>query len=212
MATFRELIGKSFLGKLFPEIDWVELGQAGYGDIFRQLSRPGAINSTSLAYFEKHKVKLGFHIQDYSGGGWTLLHNITLAPGTDLNDRYTLSLVTHEVLHLGQPILTRLSIYGELLAWQYQKQGYLEAFGKEIGELGEAFAGTQDKWSELSRLSPDSRGDLAKAQEIMKDISPRYRSDCLPLFPIAREIWFFFQQKDFKRALSVLINLVTCRA
>ncbi len=212
MGTFRELIGKSFLGSLFPEINWVKLDKSGYDDIFRQLSSPGLIPSLTLAYFKKHKVKLGFLAQGYSGGGWTLLHNITIAPGTDLNNRHTLSLIIHEVFHLGQPILTRLSIYGELLAWQYQQQGYQQAFGEVIGGSSEAFAGTADKWNELSRLSPGSRSDLAKAQEIMREISPGYRSDCLPLYPLIKEVWYFLQQKEFGKAANSIKNLVTCRA
>jgi hypothetical protein len=205
------VISKSFLGKIFPELDWQELDSNNYDSLFKTLMNSGQDASTTLNYLKEHKVKVGFHSQDSSGGGWTLLRNITLTPGTDPATHYNISLIVHEVFHLQQSLLTRLSVYGELLAWQYQGQAYRQAFGKGIGDPGEAYPRTQDKWDELAKLSPASREDLATAQQVMKEISPDYRSDCLPLYPLIREIGFDLRQGKFGNAFETIGNLITCR-
>lgn len=204
-------LNKSFLVKVFPEFDWQELDSDGYDELFKVLINSGQDGSATLDYLKEHKVRVGFHSQDNSGGGWTLLRNITLTPGTDPSTRYNISLIVHEVFHLQQSLLTRLSVYGELLAWQYQGQAYLRAFGRGIGDSGEAYSGTQEKWDELSILSPASRQNLAKAQRVMKEISPNYRSDCLPLYPLIKEIRFLLSQGKIGDIFGTIKNLITCR-
>lgn len=196
---------------IFPESNWKELDPDSYRQVYQRLQNGGQYSSAAIEYLQKHGVKLGFHEQDDSGGGWTLLRNITLAPDTILDNPYTLTLIVHEVFHLKQPLFTRLSVQGELLAWQFQKQAYREISGREIGETGEAYSGKQDLWEQVSQLSPASREDLAKAQELMRRIADRYRSDCLPLYPLVREIWFFVKQGDFRAAFAAVYNLITCR-
>jgi hypothetical protein len=187
------------------------LGSDSYDKLFNALNSSGQDGSATLSYLKDRRVKVGFHPQDSSGGGWTLLRNITLTPGTDPSNRYNISLIVHEVFHLQQSLLTRLSVYGELLAWQYQEQAYLQAFSRGIGDPGEAYPGTQKSWDELSALSPASRQDLAKAQQVMKEISPDYRSDCLPLYPLIREIGFLVSRRKFRDIFETLKNLITCR-
>ncbi len=211
MATLASIIGGTFLGNIFPELRWKELDSADYAEIFTELALPGSILSATLDTLKKRRVKFGFLPQAYSGGGWTLLHNISIATGTNLADRYTVSLIIHEVFHLGQPFLTRLSVHGELLAWQHQQQGYQEAFGREIGEAGEAYPGTQTQWDALSRLSAGSRADLEQARTLMQSIAQHYRSDCLPLFPLPTELWLHLRHLDFRGAFEAIKNLVTCR-
>ena len=142
---------------VFPERNWKELDLQHHSLLYRRLRHAGESSSATIEYLQRHKVKIGFHAQHDSGARWTILRNITLAPNTVVQDSYTLSLIVHEVFHLQQSILTRLSVYGELLAWQFQRRAYLEISGKELGERGEAFAGKKELWDELSALSPDSR-------------------------------------------------------
>lgn len=205
------MISKSFLGKVFPEMDWQELNSDGYDKLFSALQDSGQDGSATLSYLKESRVKVGFHPQDSSGGGWTVLRNITLTPGTDPSNRYNISLIIHEVFHLQQSLFTRLSVYGELLAWQFQGQAYRQAFGRGIGDPGEAYPGTQKSWDELSTLSPDSRQHLEKAQQVMKKISPDYRSDCLPLYPLAKEIGFLLGQGQIGGIFETVKNLITCR-
>ena len=100
---------------------------------------------------------------------------------------------------------------GELRAWQYQKQTYLKLTSKDIGDSGQAYAGTKLHWDAIAKLAPDSREDLVKAQELTKKVSPVYRSQCLPLFPLPQEIAFYWKQRKYVEAFKAVWNLITCR-
>ena len=104
----------------------------------------------------------------------------------------------------------RLSVCGELLAWQHQERVYFEITKEQIGESGHAYGGKRKYWDELMQLSPDSRTDLERAQELMRAISLGYRSYCLPLYPLHQEIWYWLQQGKFKDAYVVVKNLISC--
>ncbi|HLO34113.1 MAG TPA: hypothetical protein VK249_33520 [Anaerolineales bacterium] len=201
----------SIFKSVFPESDWSEVTAADYDEIFQKLTSAGARNATAAAFMRAAKIKLGFHQQYKSGAGWTVLRNITLAPGAKLSETYTLCLISHELFHLQQSIWMRLSVQGELLAWQYQQQTYHELTGKDIGDHGEAYGGTKDYWDQLALLSADSREDLLAAQGLMKKVAPDYRSDCLPLFPLNKEVADFLKQGKFAEAFQVVWNLITCR-
>ena len=201
----------SIFKSIFPESDWNELTAPDYDEVFQKLTNAGSLNATVASFMRARKIKLGFHQQYKSGAGWTVLRNITLAPGANLTDTYTLCLISHELFHLQQSIWMRLSVRGELLAWQYQKQAYHELTGKDIGDQGEAYGGTKEVWDQLALLSADSREDLIAAQALMKKVAPTYRSDCLPLFPLNEEVGDFLKQGKFREAYQVVWNLITCK-
>jgi len=201
----------SIIKSVFPETDWVEIKPEEYEQVFQTLMAAGALNASAAQFMKQIKIRLGFHQQYKSGAGWTFLRNITLAPDEKLLDPYALCLISHEVFHIRQPLLTRLSVCGEMLAWQYQKQAYHELTGKDIGDYGEAYGGTKTYWDQIAELSADSRDDLLKAQSLMKKVSPTYRSDCLPLFPLAKEMGFYLGKGRIKEAFDVIWNLVTCK-
>lgn len=196
---------------VLPEIRWQELDHAVYQQVFHKLEMVGELGSATVQYIRDHKVKIGFFEQAHSGAGWTLSHNITLAPGDEPVNPYTLSLICHEAHHLSQPFFLRVSVQGELGAWQHQQEAYSEIAGAPIGAPGQAYPGTQEHWDELSQLSPDSRQDLRAAQVVMCRISPTYRSHCLPLFPLHKEIGYQIKQGQIKEAFSAIWNLVACR-
>jgi len=205
-------IGATSLFKsLFPESDWTRMSPADYEQVLQKLANGGTLNSRAAEFMQKSRVKLGFHEQYKSGAGWTVLHDITLAADENPTDPYTLSLISHELFHLQQSLFTRLSVFGELLAWQYQKQAYHDLTGKEIGDPGEAYPGTQQFWDQLGQLSPESRDDLLKGQALMKSVAPSYRSDCLPLYPLGREFWYFLKQGRIGEAFNVIKDLITCK-
>jgi hypothetical protein len=120
-------------------------------------------------------------------------------------------LISHELYHIQQPLLARLSVQGELLAWQYQIDAYRELTGNEIGDHGQAYGGTKAFWDQIAQLSADSRDDLLKAQALMKKVAPDYRSDCLPLFPLLQEVGFYLGKGRIKDAFDVVWNLITCK-
>lgn len=125
-------------------------------------------------------------------------------------DPFALSLIIHETFHLKQSLWMRLSMQGELRAWQYQKEHYpliANVKGRQIGEAGEAYSRTQDHWDKLAKLSPDSREDLETARNLMKSVAKGYRADRLPLYPLPQEISYQLKQGKFGQAIKVALNL-----
>ena len=100
---------------------------------------------------------------------------------------------------------------GELRAWQYQRQTYNKITSKDIGDSGQAYAGTKVHWDEIAKLDSDSREDLVKAQELTRKVSSVYRSNCLPLYPLPQEIAFYWKQGKYAEAFKAVWNLITCR-
>jgi hypothetical protein len=213
MSTFK-IEGAKILDWLIPEFKWESLDFTRSQQIFEKLLSTDQLGSEILEYIKKRRPRIGFHKQYKSGGGWTLFGNITLSPGDDPFDPYVLSLILHEAFHLRQSILMRLSMQGELRAWQYQKQTYpgiAKVKGNAIGSKDEAYGRgkeTRELWEELSKLSPDSREDLKKAQTLMQDIAKGYRSDSLPLYPLPQEIGFCLRQGKIKDAVAVVLKLI----
>lgn len=211
MSTNREFIDTAFFRALFPETNWKELLSTDYSQVFQRLEEAGPIGTEAAAYLQKKRIKLGFHEQYKSGAGWTFLRNITLAPKGDLNNPYTLCLIIHEAFHLSQSILMRLSMRGELLAWQHQERAYFELTGKRIGDPGQAYRNTREHWDELMQLSADSREDLKRAQAVTRKIAPDYRSYCLPLYPLHWEVGYHLRHGQFKEAVEAVKNLISCK-
>jgi len=216
MSTFK-IEGKQLLDGLFPELNWEELKSDSYDEIFNKLIGIEKFGSEIVTYMKEKRIRIGFHKQYKSGGGWTFIRNITLTPGDNPTNPYVLSLIIHEVFHLQQTVWMRLSMQGELRAWQYQKETYpaiANTPGSEIGSQGEAYGagkGTKEFWDELAKLDPNSRDDLEKAQVVMTKISSGYRSGCLPLYPLGQEFKYFWGRKEYVSAFGVIWKLVTCR-
>lgn len=213
MSTFK-IENARILDWLIPEFKWEALDETRYGQVFERLLDAEPLKSEMMAYITKRKPRIGFHKQYMSGGGWTFLGNITLSPGDDPFDPYVLSLIIHETFHLQQSLLTRLSVQGELKAWQCQERTYPEIAGTKgsrIGTRDEAYGRgkeTFEYWGELARLSPDSRQDLEKAVDLMRRIAPGYRSNALPLYPLHKEIWFYLKQGRIKEIVNLVSKLV----
>ncbi len=210
MSTFK-VEAANILEGLFPERTWTELTPTQYDQVFGLLRKSEEVANDVVQYMKTRNIKLGFHQQYKAGGGWTLLRNITLSPGDDPLNPYVLSIIIHEVFHLKQSIWMRLSMQGELRAWQYQKKCYREITGNDIGDVGEAYMGTKAYWDEMAPLDTNSRDDLLKGQQLTRKVSPDYRAECLPLFPLPQEIGFYLKQGKFKEAFQSVWNLVTCR-
>lgn len=180
----------SSLAALFPELGWQEFSPDERQRLLRNLDEFGPLGRAAAGYLRAHATRLGYFPQTRSGAGWTLANNLTLPPGADLDDLRIRAVMIHEVLHLQQPLPTRLSIRGELLSWQLEYQAYHEVTGAYYGADDRPFAGSAAAWADLARLDPTARADLARAQFLMKKISPRYRAHLLPLFPLGREIGY----------------------
>lgn len=209
MSTF-QIDSAKIIDGLFPESRWDILDETRYKQVLDKLAGVDSLKSEVVEYLKSQKIKIGFHEQYHSGGGWTVLRNITLTPGNDPMDPFALSLIIHETFHLKQSLWMRLSMQGELRAWQYQKEHYpliANVKGRQIGEAGEAYSRTQDHWDKLAKLSPDSREDLETARNLMKSVAKGYRADRLPLYPLPQEISYHLKQGKFGQAIKVALNL-----
>jgi hypothetical protein len=186
---------KDALKQFIPEIGWTKFAPADYELVLKNLQAFGTHGAAAAEYIHKRSVGFGYFPQASSGAGWTLMGNLTLPPNSDLADKRVLAVIIHEVLHLQQPLTTRLSIQGEVLGWQLEYKAYHEVTGKFYGERGLPFEGTHAQWAEISKLSAESYEDLARAQRLMKEVSPVYRAEKLPLYPLGRELRHKFVQR-----------------
>lgn len=189
---------KNLLAPLFPELGWTKFSADERRLVLSRLDEFGAYGPPAAQYIRTHSTQLGYFPQKYSSAGWTLFRNLTLRPDTNLGAQRTLAGIVHEVLHLQQSISTRLSVYGELLAWQLEYRAFQDVTGKYYGEKGAPFEGTKSQWQQISRLSADAHADLGRAQGLMKQISALYRSDKLPLYPLGREVRYKLLQQVWR--------------
>lgn len=119
------------------------------------------------------------------GAFWTVFGNIRLNSHyytyeTPLDDLRIKTLIIHEARHLQQGLLTALSVYGELDAWQLEFRVYHRIKGKYPHSAIE----------ELMTLPLQyDRIILKKAVNLMQAYAGKgYRIDLLPLYPLGREI------------------------
>ena len=208
--TFRRRVA-GVVGGLIPETVWTTLETDLYDQVVDRLKGLDKvrIEPDIMAFIEKKKYRIGKLTQANSGAGWTIRGNITIRPD-DVNrclEPYVLSLILHEIFHVKrQSISMRLSVRGELDAWQYQYKIYpLLQPGHEIGE---AYFGKSNEWQQLSMLSPHSRQDLEKARDLMILIAPGYRAYALPIYPLPQEIGYYLRQFDILGIIQMLRNLV----
>ena len=178
------------LQQLFPELGWTQFSPDETARLLRNLDGFGTHGPPAAAHLRAHAARFGYFPQARSGAGWTLLGNLILPPGTDLDHPRIAAVIIHEVLHLQQPLTQRLSVQGELLGWQLEYRAYHEVTGRYYGEKGVIFEGSAPQWAELSRLLPESYADLTRAQLLMKQVSPRYRADWLPLYPLGHQLLY----------------------
>jgi len=161
-------------------------------NVFKELAKQGPLGLESEAFMRQHKVSLKFRQQKNSGAAWTLAGNIHLnANDYSINSKPDnpgmLSLIVHEVHHLRQGLLTALSVYGELDAWQVGFNFYKSMTGSPLNPF----------LQELLKLPVGySRDVLREAAKLMIAYSPGYRIDLLPLYPIHREIAWWVTRRE----------------
>jgi hypothetical protein len=153
----------------------------------------GEEGEAAMQYVRKHRTRIGFKkARPNVGAFWTLFGNINLnshyynreIPLDDLRIR---TLIIHEVRHLQQGLITALSVYGELDAWQLEFGIYHRIKGKyphpAVAEL-------------MTLPLAYDREVLRKSAKLMQDYAGKgYRADLLPLFPAGRELRYWISRK-----------------
>jgi hypothetical protein len=155
-------------------------------DLLTRLDETTPEGRAARDFLRARQVKVGLRPQP-TGARWTLFGRIELHPSQLANEAYTLSLLVHEVRHLKQGKIQALSVQGELDAWQEQF-----VFLKSLTGKYSSSPRHQALIEEMMTLSRDSRADLDRARQLMREFAgPKYHIYWLPLFPIGREIQFW---------------------
>ena len=155
-------------------------------NLLEAVAQLGEEGRAAVEFLQVHKTKIGFkQVRPNVGAFWTVFGNIRLNSlyytyETPFDDLRVKTLIIHEARHLQQGIMTALSVYGELDAWQLEfgiyhriKRSYPHPAIEELMNLPLEY----------------DRALLKKAAQLMQAYAGKgYRADLLPLFPLGKEI------------------------
>lgn len=163
------------------------------GNLMNAVADVGDDGRTAVEFLRTRGTKVGFkRVRPNVGAFWTIFGNIRLnshhySYETPFDDLRIKTLIIHEVRHLQQGLFTALSVYGELDAWQLEFGVYHRVKGRyphpAVAEL-------------MSLPLEYNRDVLKKAAKLMQDYAGKgYRVDLLPLYPLEREIQYWFLRR-----------------
>ena len=155
-------------------------------NLLEAVAELGEEGRAAVEFLHTHRTKIGFkRVRPNIGAFWTVFGNIRLNSlyytyETSFDDLRVKTLIIHEARHLQQGMMTALSVYGELDAWQLEFGIYHRIKGvyphPAIEEL-------------MSLPLEHDRIILKKAAHLMQAYAGKgYRADLLPLFPVSKEI------------------------
>jgi hypothetical protein len=153
----------------------------------------GEEGRAAVDFIRRRKTKIGFkQVRPNVGAFWTPLGNI------NLNSRYynyetpfdqlrIKTLIIHEARHLQQGLMTALSVWGELDAWQLE----FGIYHRIQGQYPHAAV------AEIMKLPLGyDRTVLKEAACLMQTYAGKgYRVDLLPLYPLPREIKYWMTRR-----------------
>jgi hypothetical protein len=159
-------------------------------DAVTQLGEEGR---TAVEFLRARRIKIGFmQVRPNVGAFWTVFGNIRLNSlyytyETPFDELRIKTLVIHEARHLQQGLITALSVYGEMDAWQLEFGIYHRIKGQY----------PHPAIAELMKLPLGyDRSVLKEAARLMQTYAGKgYRVDLLPLFPLPREIKFWMTRQ-----------------
>jgi hypothetical protein len=167
--------------------DWLEL-------YLEKVSNACEEGRLAVEYVRARKTRIGFkHVRKNVGGFWTLLRNIHFnsvhySYESTLENPRAWTLLIHEVRHLQQGLVTALSVYGELDAWQYEFRVYKKLVNKPLVPALEEILTLPLNWD---------RTNLRCARELMQRYAGKgYRVDLLPLYPLEKEISYWLTRRQ----------------
>jgi len=148
----------------------------------------------AVEYVRARKIRIGFkRVRKSVGGFWTVLRNIHFNAvhysfESTLENPRAWTLLIHEVRHLQQGLMTALSVYGELDAWQYEFRVYKRLVNKPLVPVLEEILALPLNWE---------RANLRCARALMQRYAGTgYRIDLLPLYPLDREINYWLTRRQ----------------
>lgn len=160
---------------------------------FEKVAQSSAEGRDAVDYVRARKIKVGMRRARKSVGAfWTLernffLNSIHYTKESILENPRAWTLFVHEVRHLQQGMLTALSIYGELDAWQVEFKLYKKLTGKPLPTVLEELT--------FLPLTMD-RDILQHARKLMTQYAGKaYLANLLPLYPIHKEIKYWVTRR-----------------
>ena len=163
-------------------------------DVLSKLAAIGGVGKETVDYIHQHGVRISFSkYSESTGASWHLFKKISLntryySYNTNLNDPKFLSLFVHEVHHLKQGVVTALSVYGELDAWQVEYRFYKEIHPAKLHPALEEMLTLPLNWD---------RDNLHHAAKLMQDYAGKgYHINWLPIYPIQKEIVHWLTRKE----------------
>lgn len=159
-----------------------------FNSLLDALETSGEDGCAAASFMRTRKTRIGFlKAGRHVGAIWTPwksieLNKVHFTSTTPLMDPGLLTMVIHEVRHLQQGMLTALSIYGELDAWQLQFREYHRLTRKPMLPVIAEMLSLPLNWD---------RAVLKRARELMQLYAGKaYRADLLPLYPMHQEILY----------------------
>lgn len=161
--------------------------------LLEAVTQIGEEGRAAVEFVRSHRTKIGFkQVRPNVGAFWTVFGNIHLNSRyytyeTPFDELRVKTLIIHEVRHLQQGLITALSVYGELDAWQLEFGIYYRIKGQY----------PHSAIAELMTLPLGyDRAVLKKAAQLMQVYAGKgYRVDLLPLFPLDREIKYWVARR-----------------
>ena len=162
-------------------------------NLFEAVTQLGEEGRVAVEFLRTRQTKIGFRqVRANIGAFWTPFGNIRLNSRyytyeTPFDDLRIKTLIIHEARHLQQGLITALSVYGELDAWQLEFGIYHRIKGKYPHAAVD----------ELMKLPLGyDRAVLKEAVCLMQTYAGKgYRVDLLPLYPLPREIQYWMKRK-----------------
>ena len=155
-------------------------------NLLLSLEQFGEEGRVAAAYLRARKTYIGFRkVRKNVGAFWTILGTIHLntihySLQTNPGDPRVLTLLIHEVKHLQQGLVTALSVYGELEAWQLQFRLYHQKTDTKMHPAIEKLTSLPFGYDRVV---------LRQARGLMQEYAGKgYRVDLLPLYPLGNEI------------------------
>jgi hypothetical protein len=161
--------------------------------LLEAISQLGAEGRAAVDFVRRRRTRISFgRARPSVGAYWTVFGNIHLNSRyytyeTPLDNLRMKTLIIHEARHLHQGMLTALSVYGELDAWQLEFGIYHRVMGQY----------PHSAIAEIMRLPLDyDRSVLRKAAQMMQAYAGKgYRIDLLPLYPLDREVRYWLTRQ-----------------
>ncbi len=160
---------------------------------FEKVAQSSTEGREAVEYVRTKKIRVGMRRARKSVGAfWTLegkffLNSVHHTYDSVLENPRAWTLFVHEVRHLQQGMLTALSIYGELDAWQVEFNLYKRLTGKTLHKNLEEL---------LSLPLNMNRDNLQNARRLMIQYAGKsYGANWLPLYPIHKEIKYWVTRR-----------------